>query len=377
VKMTAAGSALERNVIRCRITIAGDLALGYQVSTVVTAPENMKTIRVGKFSPFALRGWLQLSKTLGPLAIAILAVVSAGKIFETRDAGSALSSAVNTATFFRLILLGIAGAIISPGLVKFSYPRSTPFVAFFFYVLICVASAAWSASTITTIGKALELLVGWLVICFVASGDNGPDRLRAAARLVLYFMAVQVVVITGLYLGRIPGFFERGAGGLSELLGARSSAPFISANSIGYFSATLLVCVAGLRFSKLISLQRAIFLGSVFAITLICSGSRTALAMAVAGAGFHWTMCRHPSVRGFVFIVAGVSGMLAVGPVIEFMQGDVSDDVFYSLSGRTWLWEKAIEAYASNPFIGYGYGVGSRVAFSLLGSHPPSIPQGR
>lgn len=319
-----------------------------------------------RFNPFSLSAWRSAFSGTGMLGIALIAVATSGKLFEVREASDVVMSAANSSTILRLFALLVAVSILAPRITRIYVPRSLYFRSFGIFALICLASTLWSSSALATIGKAAELLVGWLVVSALARGPSGHARLISALHLLFYYMAAQVTIVTLLYMLGVPGFSERGAGGITELLGSRSVAPFISANSLGYYSAALILVVCGLFLSRKISVISALSLWAVFSVTLLCSGSRTSLLIVFIGVAALWLIRKRLSVLAPVlflcFLVAAVNFYAA----LEFLQGDVSDSVFFSLSGRTVLWQAAVDAWLLNPIIGYGYGVGSRTAFTLI-----------
>lgn len=322
-----------------------------------------------RFRPFSPSAWRAAFLGTGMLGVALIAVATSGKLFETRESSEVLMSAATNSTILRLLALLVAASILAPRITRISIPRSPYFKAFGLFAIICLASTFWSSSALATIGKASELLVGWLIVCFLSRGTDGRARLIAALHLVFYYMAAQVVVVTLLYVLGVPGFSERGAGGITDLLGSRSVAPFISANSLGYYSAALILLVFGMFLSSRLRLRTAFFLLCVFSITLVCSGSRTSLVMAVLGILILWLNGKRMAILApFVFLSLLVLSA-NFHAVLEFLQGDVSDSVFFTLSGRTVLWQAAIDAWLLNPVIGYGYGVGSRTAFTLVDLH--------
>ncbi len=317
------------------------------------------------FSPFSFTFWRSIFLSGGGLVFAALFISISGKLFEDRSSASVVSGQTNSMMMLRAALIVLALLIVFKYFRKVAIPRSLAFKAVLIYALIALISVTWSYVPIATIGKSVELIVGCLVIWVALSCKNADKKLVAIYFAIMGSIFIQLsIVFIGYALG-VDEFREAGAGGVSELIGERAVAPFISANGVGYFSTLMIAFLFNIYLVRALSLRGLIVFGLLAISTLLLSGSRTSLAMAaiviILGMfKLHKKLLMYIFIPGLILILA-----LSAQEIFAFLQGETPDSNFTSLSGRTLLWESALNHFLDEPMLGEGFGVGSRVVFYL------------
>jgi len=262
----------------------------------------------------------------------------------------------------RAALIAFAILIVFKTFRKVVKPSTLAFRAVIVYALIALISVIWSYVPIATLGKSVELVVGCLVIWAALSTTNADQKLIAILYAIMGSICIQLsIVFVGYVLG-IDGFREAGAWGLAELIEQRAVAPFISANGVGYLSALMIAFLLNIYLVRALSLRGLIGFGLLAFSTLLLSGSRTSLAMAaiviILGTFKNRKKLMYIFIPFLIFVL-----VLSSQKIFDFLQGETADSNFTSLSGRTVLWESALNHFLEKPLIGEGFGVGSRVVF--------------
>ncbi|HWB12872.1 MAG TPA: O-antigen ligase [Pirellulales bacterium] len=119
-------------------------------------------------------------------------------------------------------------------------------------------------------------------------------------------------------------------------------------------------------------------LGALFGVTLLCTVSRTSCLM-VAALGASLAVRKAPGPLALAF--AGLAGLVLAGEAAgtdwaRLMTGLTREsalDEIYTLTGRTDLWETAIEYIRQSPIWGHGYGC-SRYLFLEAADFPATHP---
>jgi exopolysaccharide production protein ExoQ len=219
------------------------------------------------------------------------------------------------------------------------------------FPLIAVASTAWSAVPMVSLRYSVQLLFTCFVGVLIA-------RLMTPRRFVMMLMAAFFVFSILCILNGRKGPSAEGW----VLIGLTGSK-----NQIGYISQILLMSslttllmrdvLAPLRWIALLSLPLAAYL-------LYGTHSATALLMAVGGSflliAFWWSQRLPPGGRLGTIIGAMLilSPLVLLAPEItaamdHFMYSTLGKDS--TLTGRTFLWERADVLIARQPLLGYGY----------------------
>lgn len=318
------------------------------------------------FKPFSLNSWVSLINTAGPLSFAFLLVLISGKLFEDKSSHQVISGSLSGIMGIRAILLAIALLIIAK-YSKFLLRATNNLTLNLFgiYVIIGFLSIFWSLVPVATAGKSIELLMAFLIVYILSQQNNRNEKLTSLFTLISYAIFLQLtIVLIGFLLG-FDGYKEGAAGGLGDIFGFRIIGPFISANGIGYLSTIILILLFTIilnRPYKLVLLLPYILIASI---TLILSTSRTSLALFLISFMLILFFKKRTLFFTLVIPITLVIVIYLGANLLAFIQGGTADSNFYTLSGRTVLWENALIAINQNLLSGYGFGVGSRVMFVL------------
>lgn len=320
-----------------------------------------------EFKPLSFSSWVSLFQKTGLLGYACILIAISGKFFDLRTSSDVVSGALSNSMVYRSICLSIAIFIIMGFLLKpLRVPTFIGLKSIVIYGLICIISTSWSSIPIASFGKSIELFTGILVIVVAASQKNAEKKMISLFNMIIYLVAIQIVIIFIFWLIKIPGFSEKASGGLSMIVPTRMKAPFISANSIGYYSALILIFLLNTFYKKKDLTPKRISYMLFFLATMILSTSRTSLGIMIFSI-FYFIYCNKKKQLFFItifFSLIFLWDFSKIGSsIFQFIQGNQAAHVTMSLSGRTVLWQHAFELSKEHPIIGLGYGVGSRIMF--------------
>lgn len=224
-------------------------------------------------------------------------------------------------------------------------------------IAICFLSAAWSTDPTATLRKALGLFGTFAAGTYVAS------------RLSSYRFAklVQIAVVVAL------------AGSIAWLLVAPDKALDTNGQLRGLFNhKNILGQFAGVGYLAFLSLavreagrRRVVHLVGAAACVVSLLLARSATPLIAIGFVTVWVYARsrlglRPRELAVLTAVIGVGGILLLIAAPDAFTSVIGRDV--TLSGRTNIWQFALEMIAAKPFLGYGYGV-----FWLGPSSPGSL----
>ncbi len=191
-----------------------------------------------------------------------------------------------------------------------------------------------------------------------------PDKEVRLLRLVHLTIAEAVLELAYASVGAIldpSDFSEPSRGIFPQAL----AAPRVSSNSISQFGAFV-----GLFFlAKALTERRRWLYGVCY---LVCgvfpvaAQGRTGMVSFVVGSALLFAR-RYPIGAFFgIPAVAGVAGVLLGNDLLQLFLRGQDQDLLYSLSGRTTVWEAGWQAFFARPFFGSGFGVGGREVFLHL-----------
>ena len=139
-------------------------------------------------------------------------------------------------------------------------------------------------------------------------------------------------------------------------------------NALGRQCALLLALLVVLRHSWQVRWSIIAPLAALALVTLWRTDSRTAMAAAAAAVGVLWAQRYVPWWRGVV-LLAAVLGIVVGSAILLLDDGSAGLDEFasslsrtgeaeeiYNLTGRTDLWQFALDQIAASPLFGYGWG---------------------
>lgn len=236
------------------------------------------------------------------------------------------------------------------------------------FITVAVASTFWSADARTTFLKCVPLVFSYA--CIIRLGKMYPSTKAAIAGVV----GVSHILMLGTLAqwALIPAqAYSADVGDSVQRLG--SLYPGISPNLLGVVALVALtgiVMQVGPRLTH--SPGVAAVLCVIYIVMLFASRSRivTAIAVAivlVAGiVSMHRTHAR--AALGWftaaATLTAGVIGAQSANLLADFADFLVRGQdthAITSLTGRTVIWDRALEAWSQNPLVGYGYYAGHRL----------------
>ncbi len=228
------------------------------------------------------------------------------------------------------------------------------------YGLLAAASAWYSVSPVYTLFFACKIMVAILsAALFVDQGDLSQTfpkilKLYLGVQLGQLILNIAVLAIDPSLIGsEVPGIGYRLAGGIFEDYG-------ISAAMAGLF----FLCCALFRSRGLL---RAIYWSLYFVswIFLALSRTRSSIVGGVVILVFTLAVYKSPNIRILSGVIAGLfcSILIAtqsIDPLIAFGMRGQSFDALVTLTGRTNAFEFLLQQWREAPWLGYGYGAGSR-----------------
>jgi O-antigen ligase len=289
-----------------------------------------------------------------------------------RSAQQLVENPLNQTNLLRAFILGVVGLWVLRRI--FSDTRSFyrifqgPQLCFILYAFICLASAAYASSPLAAAGKALEIvisyvLIGVLVYLFNQEAlDIAWVYIRRLWNLVLLFFGFRLAVYIlfallnpGKAFIKIQAFLPyQLVGGTYGLLDKYTSGLLV----------TILFYVALNRFLFELFIPKRVFWAGVmsFALgTLIFLQARIsviALAISVLMALF---LYKRLLLAGFIALaMLALSIMFGSSFVHYFMRGQ-DTELFSSLTGRTEYWTAGWHMFLDSPLLGYGYYSGVRL----------------
>jgi O-antigen ligase len=222
------------------------------------------------------------------------------------------------------------------------------------FCLVAAATTLWSADIEVTIRYSI-LLFGFLYVSGFLIERLGTDRLVGG---ILHFLAF-IVVVSTLVAIALPAMGRHDAGDLGELNHVgRWRGVFSHKNALGAYAA--LASVLLFTHSHLMGGPR-LYVWLARGCALVClamSGSSTAIFGTVVLVGtyvlFHRRQVAHPIVLVLGFILALLAyNLLSSDMVAELLGRDAT------FSGRTLIWNAAIEVWSQSPWGGFGYSAGT------------------
>lgn len=302
-----------------------------------------------------------------PLEWAWLLSCLSGLTFAQRTAAATLSGTIDDTNFQRFALVLIALAIVALQLKRVPRFRLNPVSVFLVYVIIGVCSSVWSAGPVATLGKSMELLAAVLVVWITMARADAEVRLR---RLVYWVMAESVLGLVYVTLGNLfdPGEFHDYLR-VPGLFSYSWSSPKIYANSVSQLGALVSLFCLALATEKRRGSRLFILCYVASAAVPVLAQGRTGMISLVVGTGLILAR-RFPASSVFTFPAVAGLAIILFGDALQtlFLRGEDREELL-SLSGRTTLWDWGWQAFWSQPWLGSGWGVGSRVVF--LHTNPP------
>ena len=236
------------------------------------------------------------------------------------------------------------------------------------YIVFCFASTVWSEIPLVTLAKASELLIGFVVVCSALS-ETSTKR-----RLYLLFMATIWFMVFSNEVALIGYFVDKSANSeynqLTQQYSLAGGFLPVGSNSISRYgsiislvSLTLLLKVNNPHTGN----DNKLVLTIIFAFGIVCEF----MTVGRTGIAAFALSCLILS-RGRIFLAALVipsAAMLIIyynETILEILLRGQGSNEIYSLSGRADWWQVAVKGMQDSPFLGFGFGVGTRVCAAKI-----------
>lgn len=221
----------------------------------------------------------------------------------------------------------------------------------------CLLSALWSDSFATTLNAALALTL--LVFTGFLIGVRLP--LHLASRALLHsgaIMAVASVLMWWLY----PAYGAHQAGDASQAVHAGAwRGVYLHKNHFGPLCAIYLSAVLLASRRVLPSQAYRWGLAALLSFLIIRSWSASAIALVPLALFLTWLAVvlnlAEKLLAGTAAALGGMAAVLSAGVLLAWLGRDAT------LTGRTGIWQTALEYIAKEPLTGYGYGSGVYAGF--------------
>ena len=307
--------------------------------------------------------------------VAWILALSATMSVDTLSTDQVFSGALGTAQLLRLALVVSALLIVLPDLrsrlIAHRSGLRLPGLlrVYALFIAFAALSTLWSRGMLATAGKVLELGVAFAIVVAVASQPEARFLLRKLFTTTLVFMATLLVTV---FLGYLvsPEVFSKyiAMAGRSVLDGGLLP---VSSNAVARFgSFVALVSLAMAMQAKVSRSARLMMLASAAAFgafPFLAEGRTGVVALLVGVVALVLLRWRLPALIGVAIVLVAVTPIVAEPAWQYFLRGQ-TEEQFGGLSGRLLWWNAALEVVRVEPWLGFGYGVGGRVAFSSIGN---------
>jgi hypothetical protein len=311
---------------------------------------------------------------VGRLELAWIILLFSTLSVDTLSASEAIAGNLRIAQGLRFLAVVIAIALCIPNIQRaFSGSGRSISIGFgtsFFsiYIFVAILSILWTVSPIVTAGKSIELLTALLIVSSVTAQKNSEWRLLNLFNLTIIFMLVILITIFIGYTAN-PDLFTQT---LRSTGNERLDAGFvpISSNAIARFGAyTSLFFLAVVLFFPPGQLRWRVslwILVSFGVLMALMAHGRTGLA-AIAVGSVLLVVLRKPVLGISLGIALSALSVLMIpsfwSGIAAFIMRGQTEEMFFGLTGRMNWWHHGMDAYMEHWLLGYGYGIGSRVAF--------------
>ncbi|MEO8493993.1 MAG: O-antigen ligase family protein [Planctomycetota bacterium] len=253
------------------------------------------------------------------------------------------------------LTVGALGALLT--IVPSRQPihfRSLPFALLCMYVLVCLASVAWSDAAWLTTKRLATSIFGLLAIIGVARQLSIRDLINLAIGIATILLTV------GVYAEVCLGTF-------APWVGEYRFAGIVHPNAQGGICSVM--TIAAFFGMKAANRGKSVYL-CLFLLAagfLLLTKSRTSIAACLCGASAAWFLMASGSKRTLVglalptAVCAGIAAMLLLGAELSnsgsnaTSLGREDDQDLTSLNGRVPLWGNVVGHIAHRPLLGYGY----------------------
>lgn len=262
-------------------------------------------------------------------------------------------------SLFLLLAVVIACRPLAPNLRRIAANRALALFAA--YVCLCIASVSWSLEPLQSLWKAFELVVAVLMVAQLDRAHGWPQgRAERLCGALLYLVfSLCVLSIVGGMLAPERAWSDWGWAGI----GSRSMSgvvPSVNANFLGQLGGTI-AAVAVLRLAMLRQLRAGeLLLLAVGSATLLLAYSRTSIIAAPLIVLLALWALRRVNLLATCALLALATGPLLLEPMLVFLSRGQDAAIFASMSGRTSMWEAALQSFGDSPVLGNGFFVGQK-----------------
>ena len=314
-----------------------------------------------------MRDWsrcLRIKPGISILLLIAFAVTFLGGVQETASEEVAVPGGMRLARFLVLVVLFLLIATKLMGrLTAFRHAGSaTKFMLL--YAVIAMWSASYSVSPLISLWKGFEVFVLVLVGIYIASELKQWEDLRWLNNILMLLMLFFVLsALLGVVLAPGEAFAKLE---LSSAIVVRGLAPPLNSNSLTQFSALLVVMALAFALNadknrgKLGIWVVILLAGAV----MLLGHSRTSIFSGILAAGGVLYFGRHR----FIALLAAAGGVIALTlteVVLQYIYRGQSQEVFISMSGRTYFWELIWKVFIDSPILGHGFYAAQRTLMSV------------
>ncbi|ROR35149.1 O-antigen ligase-like membrane protein [Inmirania thermothiophila] len=333
--------------------VAGVLIIPIGVGILISVPAGWSKVK-------------RLSRRLGWWHVFWALYFLGGLTFRVRDTESTVENPLDAAAFYRVALVGIVGIILLGALtLRRGLGLNRVFGGLIgllsLYAFVCIASTLWSVYPSWTLYKSLEYVLGVVLIGVIVASMRSEVQFKSLFDWTWLLVGLETLSVWVGVILRPEEAISQGVG----LLGIQIHGlfPRVAANGVGDLGALLgIVTMVRLFFAKGVSRRLYLAVFVIGMVTLALSQSRSPLA------GFLLAMLIILFAAGKIGLVAFL-GLLLLGAGLlsplgayfwQFFLRGQSQELFFSLSGRVYYWEAALQFILENPLLGYGAYAGGR-----------------
>lgn len=245
------------------------------------------------------------------------------------------------------------------------------------YVGVGALSSAYSAAPIVTVGKVYELGVALAVIVAIAQSTDAEREVRRVIRLVVVLEAALLAVGIVGYVA-MPQLFAEVQNRPGFLLPATMVSPYGHSNGLSASGALVAAYALAAYFRRGEDDPggRWLALAGVGTVGVVLTSGRQGLIILVLSlAVLLWAHRR--ILLAALLPAAGVGLMFVADSLWAIVARGQTTEQLATLTTRTVWWGSAIDAFATQPVTGYGFGVGGRfVALQGAGFDVGSVHNG-
>jgi O-antigen ligase len=315
--------------------------------------------------PWDIKSWRSAFRITGVPGVALFFLLMGAmlQIGDTSGTGAGHASAaaiilIRTPAIliaFILVLVRPRIAIVSVSDLRFVYGA---------FAALYLISTLWSHFRVQTMGKGAELMLAGLVFFEASESDQPLLRIEGLRRIALLTMSTLGMVAALGFAARIPSFVQARVGLFTS---TTASAPFLSGNGLGYVASALFLVVfaewQGRRMHFATAIGQLLFALALFSV----SASRTSFVILLLT--ILLVVCKRSKLVG-ALVVCGAALICCIfwTQLLQVLQGNQSASSFTTLSGRTVVWDAAVNQFKEHPLLGVGGGIGGKVVIANIGN---------